>query len=264
MNNRRKSPVSLIWLLVGLVLLVAFGGLYTLNLWIAEKDQGQWADSPPTEVVDVTGTVMLSGAAPPREKFDVHLYGGALAKAYPSGLFVEPVLVDSENRVQGCLVYVKKGLEGRKFIPPKRPKRVVFDQYLLRPRIMGIMIGQDLTIESHDADIHNAHFLPIENKETNTGLPRGEKFARTFTKPEIGIKLKCDCHHDWERTWITVLDHPFYAITDQHGQFELRGLPPGKYAIEAWQENCEPVTQEIELLAKSSMTTQFRLKAKSP
>jgi hypothetical protein len=34
-----------------------------------------------------------------------------------------------------------------------------------------------------------------------------------------------------------VMEHPFFAVTGVDGAFEIKGLPPGEYLIEAWEEN---------------------------
>jgi len=31
--------------------------------------------------------------------------------------------------------------------------------------------------------------------------------------------------------WIYVFDHPHFAVTDEHGRFRIRGVPPGRYKL---------------------------------
>ena len=38
------------------------------------------------------------------------------------------------------------------------------------------------------------------------------------------------------KAWATVLDHPYFAVTDDSGSYTISGLAPGKYVIEAWHE----------------------------
>ena len=149
---------------------------------------------------------------------------------------------------------------------------MAFERLQLTPRMMGIMVGQDLIVENRDHDTHNAHVLPWHNKETNDVMhQKGESIRRRFTEPERGLPLKCDIQHGsdgkrgfWARAWITVLPHPFYAVTDDQGRFEIPGLPPGKYTIEAWQENCVPSLQEIEVKEGQAAAIDLVLEARPP
>jgi hypothetical protein len=43
---------------------------------------------------------------------------------------------------------------------------------------------------------------------------------------------------------ILVVPHPYYAVTDESGRFELTGVPPGEYEIVAWHEGWKVVRQE--------------------
>ena len=49
------------------------------------------------------------------------------------------------------------------------------------------------------------------------------------------VTLKCDIH-GWMRAYAGVLPHPFYGVTDEKGNFEIRNIPPGQYTIAAWHE----------------------------
>jgi len=52
-----------------------------------------------------------------------------------------------------------------------------------------------------------------------------------------------------------------YATTDENGKFELKGLPPGTYTIEAWHEKLGPMTQSVTLGSKESKDVNFTFKA---
>ena len=271
-QRSRLLPIAL----VAISAAAAFG----LILWIARREQPV-ATLPATPVSQdadgqeagfLRGTVTLRGLPPSRKLLNVAGMGLHTAEVYPNGLTYDPVPVDGANRIQGCLVFVRKGLEGHSFSPPKESKRLEFDRYLIKPRMMGIMVGQDLVIENRDRELHNLHTLPWHNKETNDGLETvGSSITLKFTQPEKGIKVKCDVHYppsgsggDWEAGWITVLSHPFYAVTDEHGRFAIKGLPPGKYTIEAWQEHSVPVLKDVEIKADQPTVLDLTLEARPP
>ena len=77
---------------------------------------------------------------------------------------------------------------------------------------------------------------PAVNTEFNIGQPRkGMESTKTFDKKEVMIPVGCDVH-PWMRSYISVLDNPFFAVTDEDGKFEIKGLPAGEYEIEAVHE----------------------------
>ena len=81
-------------------------------------------------------------------------------------------------------------------------------------------------------------------------------FARRLGRPEVHpiangmdehpeiIRVTCDLH-SWMRGWVVVADHPFYALTDGGGAFELRGLPAGRYTLKVWQERLGTTSKDV-------------------
>jgi hypothetical protein len=55
-----------------------------------------------------------------------------------------------------------------------------------------------------------------------------------------------------------VFDHPFYAVTDAAGKFELKNLPPGKYTLGVWHEKLKGNDLEIEV--KDGLKVDFNVK----
>ena len=64
-----------------------------------------------------------------------------------------------------------------------------------------------------------------------------------------------------DRAYIHVLSHPFYSVTGDEGTFELKGLPPGKYEIEAVHEQYGAMTQQVTVEAKKPASVDFAFKA---
>jgi hypothetical protein len=77
---------------------------------------------------------------------------------------------------------------------------------------------------------------------------------------EVMVPFKCDVH-GWMNAYVGVLDHPFYSVTSEGGDFELRGLPPGTYTIEAWHEKLGTQMQTLTIGEKETRSVQFSFKA---
>jgi hypothetical protein len=74
------------------------------------------------------------------------------------------------------------------------------------------------------------------------------------------VPFKCDVH-GWMNAYVGVLDHPFFAVTDADGKFDIKGLPPGTYTIEAWHEKGGTVTQSVTIGNSESKDINFTIKA---
>jgi hypothetical protein len=135
---------------------------------------------------------------------------------------------------------------------PKEP--VVLDQKGCRyePHVFGIRAGQPLLIKNSDDLLHNVHALPFTNAEFNIGQQPGAEDTRQFASREVVVKVKCDIH-PWMGAWAAVLDHPFFAVTDEKGRYEIKGLPAGKHTVEVWQEKYKSVSKDVQVQDKTAL-----------
>jgi hypothetical protein len=140
-----------------------------------------------------------------------------------------------EGLLPWVFVYVKTGLENRRFDVPKEP--ILLDQHgnEFIPHVFGLRAGQPLRVRSSDSGIHNVFCIPFNNPGFNESLMQDQSMTRVFEKPEVMIQFKCNIHGHM-MAWAGVLSHPYFAVTGFDGAFEIRGLPPGEYTIEAWSE----------------------------
>ena len=67
-------------------------------------------------------------------------------------------------------------------------------------------------------------------------MPKVVKEKKTsFDKLEEPFYIKCDVH-PWMKTWVGVFDHPYFATTDDNGNYKIENIPPGEYNVIAWHE----------------------------
>src|SRR5262245_3749138 len=198
----------------------------------------------------VSGRVAIDGAVPANPRLQVE--GDSYCNQQnPNGATGENFVVDNGG-LENVFVYVKEGLSGYWFDVPTEP--VKLDQQACRyhPHVLGVRVGQKLAISNSDDTLHNVHALATANREWNKGQAlKNVVDQKVFTKPEVMVRFKCDVHN-WMQAFVGVLDHPYFAVTHDGGKFELKGLPPGTYTLEAWHEKLGTQTQTVTLAEKDS------------
>jgi hypothetical protein len=111
------------------------------------------------------------------------------------------------------------------------------------PRVVVVPAGGTVEFLNSDRLLHNLHSDSTGNPIINRTQPRGRTIPIVFKKPEI-IRVDCDLH-PWMRAWVVVADHPFYAVTNDQGEFILDNVPPGEYTLQLWQESLGAVTKDV-------------------
>jgi hypothetical protein len=82
----------------------------------------------------------------------------------------------------------------------------------------------------------------------------------TFTAPEVMVKFMCNVHQ-WMASYVGVVAHPYFAISDEAGHFSMPNLPPGTYTIEAWHEKFGTQTAKVTIGEKQAQTQAFTFTA---
>jgi plastocyanin len=210
---------------------------------------------------NVNGTVVLEGAAPKNEPIKMNA-DPVCAKEAKGPQFQETFVVGSDGKSLGnVFVYVKDGLGNYIFDTPTDSAKIDQRQCRYTPHVFGMRVGQPLEIINSDPTLHNIHATPKANSEFNTGQPvKDMKTTHTFTQKEVMVPFKCDVH-GWMNAYVGVLDHPYFAITNDAGKFELNKLPAGTYTVEAWHEKLGAQSQSVTLADNETKEVSFTFKA---
>ena len=204
---------------------------------------------------NVTGMVALEGTPPAPDL--IRMNSDPVCVKEATSAETEYFVVGDGGALGNVFVYVKEGLGGRSFPTPSEPITLDQDGCRYHPHVFGIQVGQPLTIVNSDPTLHNIHATPAMNDEFNTGQPiEGMKFDRTFTSTEVMVPFKCDVH-GWMNAYVGVLDHPYFAVSDSSGTFDISTLPPGDYVIEAWHEKLGTQTQNVTIGEKETKEISF-------
>lgn len=206
----------------------------------------------------IKGTVRLLGS-PPKPAPIAMSADPVCQQQHSTPVTSEEVVVNGQGGLKNVFVYVKDGIKGS---TPAPTTPVTLDQSgcWYKPHIFGIQVGQPLSIVNSDATLHNINAKPTANQPFNVAQPvKGMKTTKTFTKPEVMVKFKCNVH-PWMNAYVGVVDHPFFNVSDDQGGFTLAGLPAGTYTVEAWHEKFGTQTQSVTLADGETKSIELTFK----
>lgn len=221
------------------------------------------ADVDPTEMEmpfdeatagNVRGMVMFEGTPPPPESIDMASEPACLER-YDEPPAREWVRVRN-GHLADVFVYVKEGLEEYDF--PTAQGATLIDQEGCRyiPPVAGVMTNQTLTFRNSDGLMHNVNARPSANRPFNFSQPVNMDTNRTFSQPEVMIPVRCDVH-GWMAAYVGVVDHPYFATTEDGGTFDLSNLPPGEYVVEAWHARLGTQEQTVTVVEGETAEVSF-------
>jgi hypothetical protein len=115
-------------------------------------------------------------------------------------------------------------------------KAAVMDQPTCQfvPHALAIREGQALVAKNSMDIPHNFHWLGIANPGGNRLMPPKSQFTiKKLRADKFPVHIMCDIH-PWMSGWVGVFDHPYYALTDADGKFEIKLAPAGTYKLKVW------------------------------
>ncbi len=127
----------------------------------------------------------------------------------------------------------KRGLKGPG--AGRSPATVTIDQknFQFIPETVAIRINDQIRFLNSDDHVHNVK-TAHPGLSFNINMPVGSKHLEPFpTASGIRQPYQIECvFHSSMRAWVFVFEHPWFAITDKDGAFELKNVPPGEYRLD--------------------------------
>ena len=202
----------------------------------------------PLSAAEINGKVTLKGTPPPAAviaavKADANCGKVAVEEA-KSRVYV----VGANGALANTVVYIKKGLEGKTFPAPTDKREIDQKGCMYYPYVAAVMVGQKFDVKNSDPIMHNVNATPKVNKGFNFAqASQGQVNEKSFDKPELGVRFTCNVH-PWMIAYVSVMENPFFAVTDKDGKFTIKGdLPDGKYTVEAFHQKAGAVAGEVQV-----------------
>lgn len=63
--------------------------------------------------------------------------------------------------------------------------------------------------------------------------------------------------HTWQSAYIVVTSIPYFAVTDQIGEFVIDRVPAGTYEIQVWHEKLGNQSSKVTVSSDSTLRVDF-------
>jgi hypothetical protein len=155
---------------------------------------------------------------------------------------LERLIIASNGGVANTVVFLKDITKGKAMDLPEG--RQFLNQRTCRyePHVLLVPDNGTLQIKSSDPVLHTVHMSG--SADYNLPFPFANQTVSRTMNREGTVDLRCNAGHVWMNAEMLVVPHPYYAVTDEDGNFKLTDVPPGEYEIVAWHEGWTIVREE--------------------
>jgi len=162
--------------------------------------------------------------------------------------------------VTGKSVVYVEAIPGKTFTPPAKHGVVDQQGLVFVPHILVVQQGQTVDFLNSDNVQHNV-FWPSVGGDKKQGLNlgtwgKGGKRPFKFDTPGV-VPLLCNVHPEMA-SFIIVTPTPYFAITDESGNYTIPDVPDGSYTVTAWHEGSRSVSQPVKV--EGATRVDFKLR----
>jgi hypothetical protein len=218
--------------------------ILVLAMLVVLKPVMAYEGDPTVAGITVSGRVLYNGPPPKPERVPVHRDSRFCGET----VFIDKIQVDRASGGTDGVVISFEGIgRGKPLVPDKTV--ITFENRTCRflPRTNAAVVGSVLEIVNSDPILHNTH-MRVEGRSgptiINVVQPAGVEIIRKPLPAAGFFDIRCDAHTFMQAS-IHVFEHPYFAVTDGTGRFEMAQVPPGTYRLRMWHEALGARTKTI-------------------
>jgi plastocyanin len=136
---------------------------------------------------------------------------------------------------------------------------VLIDQKAMAfiPHVAAITVGDTVNYANHDSVSHNVFSPDNEGFNLGTFAPN-ETRPYTFRKPNVAYSELCSMHPEM-LGYVFVGQNPYHAIVDAAGNFTIKNVPAGTYAVAVWNPKLKAADQNVTVAAGAAAAVNFSI-----
>jgi plastocyanin len=202
---------------------------------IMEKPASEYHEKKVSQGASLSGSVTSEADIPVLPEFTVHKN----AEACDAGNKVHPCQRAYKGKNLGQAIAWLEEVPNGKAWPKSFPDKATLDQKscVFSPHLIIGRIGTEIELKNSDPVRHTVHAYDHKKKTAFHVAMAGRKSHSKVSLDQTGLfDVQCDAGHRWMRAHVFVAPNPYYAVTDDQGNFEIADIPPGTYTLKVWHD----------------------------
>jgi plastocyanin len=151
--------------------------------------------------------------------------------------------------VKGASVVYIEAIAGKSFPAPAQHPVVAQTHLMFQPHILSVQLDSTVDFLNNDSVAHNVFWASVGgNKKLGHNLgtwPQNEKHSFKFDAPGV-VPLFCNVHPEMTG-YIVVAPTPYFALTDESGEYKMEGVPDGSYSLTVWHEGIKSQSKHVDV-----------------
>ncbi len=180
----------------------------------------------------IAGVIRYTGTVPPPQRVltnDITILHNDL-------------VVDPKTKGLRYAVAVLENAPAQPKITKAKPVLVDQREMVYVPRVVAVQHGQAVSFDNSDSCNHSVMASStVDANQFNLFVLPGKPYEHVFEPQKHPVEIGCSLHA-WMRAWVYVIPHPWFAVSDEQGKFQIKDIPPGKCTL--WLRHADTGLQE--------------------
>jgi len=236
---RSKKRNSLVAALFVLLITQSFAQAGNADGEVAGRLNSPKMKRPETRIGKIVGRVRIEGRFERPEPLKVYKNRGFCGSEVPNESFI----VSADGGVQNVAITVR-GAGSEKPVSPSKGLVLDNKKCVFVPHVQVAPVGSELLLLNSDPILHDVHARLGPETLFNVGLPSWRQVRKHLGREGI-VTIGCDVLHTWMTAYIVVTSSPYFAVTDERGEFAIEAIPVGRYELEVWHERLGRLLRKV-------------------